>query len=266
MTEFATTTLGDTVAFDRHGPSERSAGLAVVFVAGAGPHRAGDPITTATAALLADRGVASIVHDRLGRNESPADGVITLERELAAVAAMITAVGGSAVLCGHSSGCAIAIEAARAGLPVTGLVLWEAPFMHSGDETREWIDEFERRLDAGDRDGAQRQYMKDMPAEFIDRAQEDGIWPAVIAQVESLRPDGRALVAVAAEPLTSILGPVGVPVLAVVGTETFPGMAEAAEAIAAAADDGRAERVTGAHHSWDPETMAERLALFVGGS
>ena len=117
MTEFATTALGDTVAFDRHGED----GPAVVFVAGAGPHRAGDPITPATAALLADRGVTSVVHDRLGRNESPADGVITLERELAAVAAMIEVAGGSAILCGHSSGCAIAVEAARAGLPVTGL-------------------------------------------------------------------------------------------------------------------------------------------------
>ena len=260
MTEFATTALGDTVAFDRHG----AGGPAVVFIAGAGPHRAGDPATTATAMLLAERGVSSVVHDRLGRNESPVEGIITLERELAAVAAMIDVAGGSAVLCGHSSGCAIAIEAARAGLPVTGLVLWEAPFMHTGEATREWIDEFERRLDAGDRDGAQRQYMRDMPAEFIESAHQSGIWEAVVAQVESLRPDGQALVAVSAEPLTTILAPVHVPVLAAVGTETFPGMPEAADAIGAAASDGRSERIAGAHHSWDPEAMADRIARFVG--
>lgn len=261
MTDFATTRLGDTVAFDRHG----SGGPAVVFIAGAGPHRAGDPATTATAMMLAERGVSSIVHDRLGRGESTAGGVITLERELAAVAAMIEAAGGSAVLCGHSSGCAIAIEAARAGLSVTGLVLWEAPFMKSGESTREWIDEFERRLDVGDDDGAQRQYMRDMPAEFIEMAQQAGIWNAVVAQVESLRPDGRALVEVSAAPLGDILAPVGVPVLAVVGTETIPGMPEAADAIAAAAVDGRSERVVGAHHAWDPQAMADRIARFVGG-
>ncbi|GAA1908356.1 Pimeloyl-ACP methyl ester carboxylesterase [Williamsia serinedens] len=260
MTEFAITSLGDRVAFDHHG----SGGPAVVFIAGAGPHRAGDPGTTATATLLAQRGVSSIVYDRLGRNESPAGGDITLERELAAVAAMIDAAGGSAVLCGHSSGCAIAIEAARAGLPVTGLVLWEAPFMKDGADTREWIDEFERRLDIGDRDGAQRQYMRDMPAEFIEMAQQAGIWDGIVAQVGSLRADGRSLVAVSAEPLDRVLAPVTAPVLAVVGTDTFPGMPEAADAIAAAAVDGRSERVPGAQHMWDPEAMAQRIAQFVG--
>ena len=106
--------------------------------------------------------------------------------------------------------------------------------------------------------------MKDMPAEFIERAQAGGAWPAIVAQVESLRPDGRALVAVTAEPLATVLAPMGVPVLAVVGTDTFPGMPEAADAIAAAAADGRSERVAGAHHSWDPEAMADRLARFAG--
>ncbi|GAA2056581.1 alpha/beta fold hydrolase [Williamsia deligens] len=260
MTEFATTTMGDTVAYDRHGDG----GPGVVFIAGAGPNRAGDPMTTATARMLADRGVTAVVHDRLGRNESPAEGVLTLERELAAVAAMIDAAGGSAVLVGHSSGCAIAIEAARAGAPVDGLVLWEAPFMKTADDAREWIDEFERRLDAGDRDGAQRQYMRDMPAEFIENAQAAGVWDAIVAAVESLRPDGRALVAVAAEPLQRVLEAVSVPVLAIVGEDTFPGMAQAADAIAAAAPDGASERIAGAHHMWDPDAMVDRLALFLG--
>ena len=56
---------------------------------------------------------------------------------------------------------------------------------------------------------------------------------------------------------------VSAPVLAVVGTETFPGMKETADRIAAAAHDGTSEAVTGAWHSWDPAAMAARLAAFL---
>ena len=114
MTEFTTTALGDRVAYDLRGD-----GPAVVFIAGAGPFRAIDPSTTETAELAAERGIRTIVFDRLGRGESPADGRLDLERELAAVAALIEVVGGSAVLCGHSSGCSIALAAAVSGLPVS---------------------------------------------------------------------------------------------------------------------------------------------------
>ena len=94
---------------------------------GAGPFRAVDPITTETAERAADFGVTTVVFDRLGRGESAAEGVLDLDRELAAIAAAIDVAGGRAVLCGHSSGCSLALRAAAAGLPVTGLALWEAP-------------------------------------------------------------------------------------------------------------------------------------------
>ena len=58
------------------------------------------------------------------------------------------------MLCGHSSGCSIALRAAEAGLPVTGLALWEAPVAGDADETRAWSDEIERLIEAGDPEGA----------------------------------------------------------------------------------------------------------------
>jgi len=64
MSEHVTTIRGDRVAFDHHGPEGAPA---VVFIAGAGPHRATDHVTTATAELLAASGIQSTVHDRLGR-------------------------------------------------------------------------------------------------------------------------------------------------------------------------------------------------------
>ena len=69
MTEFTTTTTGDRVAYDRRGT-----GPALIFVAGAGPFRAIDPWTTETAERAAQQGITTLVFDRLGRGESPAEG------------------------------------------------------------------------------------------------------------------------------------------------------------------------------------------------
>ena len=112
MTEVTTTARGDRVAYDRYGD-----GPGLVFVAGAGPFRAIDPVTTETARRAGDLGVTAVVFDRLGRGESTASGVLDLDRELDAIAAAIEVAGGRAVLCGHSSGCSFALRGARADCP-----------------------------------------------------------------------------------------------------------------------------------------------------
>jgi hypothetical protein len=71
MSETLKTRHDDIVAFDRRG-----SGPAVVFVSGAGPYRATDPIMGGTAELAAAQGLTTIVYDRLGRGESKAAGRI----------------------------------------------------------------------------------------------------------------------------------------------------------------------------------------------
>lgn len=252
MTEFVTTDRGDRVGFDRHG-----SGPGLVFVAGAGPFRATDPWTTETAA--AATGLTTIVYDRLGRGESPADGAIGLDRELAAIAALIDVAGGSAVLCGHSSGCSIALAAAAAGLPVGGLVLWEAPLGDGAGPTREWVEEVEQRMDAGDLVGALAHYMKDMPAEWREAATSD---EQSVAQVVSYRADGESLVWAEALPYPERFADIRVPVLCLVGEQTFPGMPEAADAVAAAIPGARSHAAPGANHAWEPVPMANLLSEF----
>jgi pimeloyl-ACP methyl ester carboxylesterase len=251
---------GDRVTYDLRGT-----GPAVVFVAGAGPYRAVDPVTTRTAELLADRGVTTVVFDRLGRGDSPASGRLDLDRELDAVAAVLDVAGGAAVLCGHSSGCAISLRAADRGLPVAGLALWEAPLETSAAETAAWAAEIERRIDAGDLEGATEHFMKDMPPEWLAGARSSPDWPAIAASVVSQRADAQALVWATRALEGGGLGALDVPLLAMTGTRTFPGMPEAARDLAAAVADGTAETVDGADHSWDPEAMADRLARFVLG-
>lgn len=257
MTDFATTTYGDRVGYDRRG-----SGSGLVFIAGAGPFRAVDPETTETAERAADLGLTTVVFDRLGRGDSPADGALDLDRELAAIAAMIEVAGGRAVLCGHSSGCSIALRAVAAGLPVSGLVLWEAPVAAPADETLAWAGEFERLLDAGEYEDAQRQYMRDMPPEWLAGIEALPEWPLIAAGVVSTRADAQSLVWATAALESGALSSIEVPVLATYGTETFEEMPIGAKLIVNAIHDGTEKAMPGAAHSWQPEPMAMELAEF----
>lgn len=256
MSEHVTTARGDRVAFDHHGP-EGAPG--VVFVAGAGPYRATDDVTTATAALLAEAGIQSTVHDRLGRGESVVDGRIDLAREIDAIRALVDRVGGRAVLVGHSSGCSIALAAAAAGVPVSALALWEAPLTQDGAATADWWGRCAALIADGELERALETYMEDMPPEWLEGARSTPEFPTMVAQVVSYGPDGESLVWATAHPLPEVLAGVDVPVVAAVGTETFPGMPEAAAAIAAATG-GTSIEVEGHWHSWEPSAMAAVLA------
>lgn len=257
MSSTLTTARGDRVAYDLRG-----SGPGLIFIAGAGPWRAIDPVTTATAELAAAQGVTTVVHDRLGRGESRVEGRIDLDRELDAIAALIDAAGGSAVLCGHSSGCSIALAAAVRGLPVDGLALWEAPMDPSVTGIQEWVDEVDRRLEAGDLEGAQTHYMKDMPPEFLEGAKASPVWPAMVAQAGALRPDGESLAWGMSAPHAALFGGIAVPVEVMYGEQTLPEMRAAAASLVAAIPGATQRTMPGAMHSWEPEPMAARLAAF----
>lgn len=258
VTDVVETARGDRVAFDLRG-----SGPALVFVTGAGPVRAADPWTAETAERAAAQGLTTLVFDRLGRGDSPAEGTLGLDRELDAIAALLGVVGGSAVLCGHSSGCSIALRAAAAGLPVRGLALWEAPLDSSAVEKRAWADRFEAFLDADDAVGAIEQYMKDMPAEWLAGMRAAPDWPASAAVSRTYRADAQSLAWASTALDDGSLATVRVPVVAMYGSQTFPGMAEAARAIAEVVPGAEAREMPGAFHAWAPEPMADLLAAFV---
>jgi len=255
MSDFVTTSAGDRVGYDRLG-----SGPALIFVAGAGPWRAIDPGTTETAELLAASGVTTIVYDRVGRGESFVQGAVELDREIAALAALIEVAGGSAVLCGHSSGCSISLFATVSGLAVDGLALWEAPLEQPDSGGREWAAEVNGRIDAGDLDGALTEYMKDMPPEILDVVRSI---PAMVDQAGSLRPDADSLVWAESAPHAELFAGIRVPVLAMVGEESYDVMVPAAESIAAAIPGATWKRMPGAEHSWQPGPFAAELAAFV---
>jgi pimeloyl-ACP methyl ester carboxylesterase len=85
-----------------------------------------------------------------------------VKREIEDLAALIAAAGGEALVFGHSSGCVLALEAARAGVSISDLALYEPPLVV--DDTRAavgeaWARELHDLLAAGRRGAALRRFM-----------------------------------------------------------------------------------------------------------
>ena len=259
MTEYATSADGTRIAFDRYG-----SGPAVIFVAAAMQFRAFAPQTAELAKSLADRGFTVAVYDRRGRGESVGPGPFTLAADLADLRSVIDVVGGRASLVGNSSGGALALAAASAGLPVTAVALWEVPLgAELGSEGAEFLAGLRERVDAGDEAGTIEFYMQDMPPEWLERARQSPAWPVMTAISATLLPDAEALAWTQTAPHAELFSSIKAPVLAMYGTEALPLFPPAAEAVAAAVPDGRVATVAGREHSWDIQEMTKALADFL---
>ena len=113
---------GTRIAFDKAGQ-----GPAVIFVDGALCYRASGP-SAAVAELLKNH-FTVFTYDRRGRGDSGNTLPYAVEREVEDIAALIQEAGGSAMLCGVSSGAVLSLEAASRLPGVTRLALYEAPFI-----------------------------------------------------------------------------------------------------------------------------------------
>ena len=260
MSEHVRTSLGDTVAFDRYGGT----GPGVLFIAGAGDWRDIDPVTTRTAELLAQQGVTAIVHDRLGRGESRVtDLPITLEREVAALEALLAELPEPRILCGHSSGAAISMYAISRGVRVAGLVLWECPLSPDEGQMAQWAQEFGRLLDSRDLAAAGRFFLRDVPPKLVEQVQAMEEYPVIIEQLDSQRADADALAWARSGTPAGFHASLDLPVLLLVGEQSYPEVVQAAEWMAGSVPRGQWKTVPGARHQWEPEIMARELAQFL---
>lgn len=79
-------------------------------------------------------------YDRRGRGDSGDTQPYSVEREIEDLAAVIIHAGGNAFVYGISSGAALALEAAAAGVPIRKLATYEAPYTGVGDADGTRID------------------------------------------------------------------------------------------------------------------------------
>ena len=183
---------GSRIAYDRYG-----SGPAVILIAGALGYRKFKQMEQ-LATLLAEH-CTVINYDRRGRGDSTEVEPFALEREIEDIAALIEVAGGSASLWGWSSGGALALRAAGAGLAVERVSVFEVPFMVTPGAPRPTPD-YGERLDAlvaaGDRSGAVKHFMRNamgIPAPIVTLMRLMPMWKELRGTAHTLPYDWAAL-------------------------------------------------------------------------
>jgi pimeloyl-ACP methyl ester carboxylesterase len=208
-----------------------------------------------------------VTYDRRGRGDSGDTEPFAPEREYEDLAAVAAATGPEPpFVFGHSSGAAIALRAAAAGLPVAGIVAYEAPF-RTEDTPQPAVDPAERireLVSAGRRAEAVTFWMSEvvrLPAEML--TQMDGApW---VKALEPLTPTLPYDIAVTAGGVpTAELAQITAPVL-VLGGKNSPGWFQRSVAEQAAATPGaQLKMLDGYDHNAPPEVIAPLLIDFFG--
>jgi pimeloyl-ACP methyl ester carboxylesterase len=208
-----------------------------------------------------------VTYDRRGRGDSGDTEPFAPEREYEDLAAVAAAAGPEPpFVFGHSSGAAIALRAAAAGLPVAGIVAYEAPFLNE-DAPRPSIDpadHIRELVNSGRRGEAVTFWMSEvvgLPGEML--AQMDGApW---IKDLEPLTPTLPYDLAVTAGGIPAAeLGKITTPVL-ILGGKNSPGWFQRSVAEQAAATPGaRLKMLDGYDHNAPPEVITPILIEFFG--
>ncbi|MBO3101876.1 alpha/beta fold hydrolase [Cellulomonas fengjieae] len=252
---------GTPIAYERTGD-----GPAVVLTTGA----FNDHTTGAELAALLDEDHTAVTYDRRARGRSGDTAPYAVERELEDLAAVIEVAGGSAAVFGFSSGGVLALAAAAAGLPITHLALYEAPFALGTLPARPA--DLPARLTALIADGRPGDAVAlfqtegiGLPPTVVEQLRDSSAWPALVAIAQSTVYDAT---------LTSTLGvptpamrAVDVPTVVLTGAQTWPGLAESAAALAAMLPRGRHVVVPGgADHGIPAESTAAAVRDLLASS
>lgn len=224
---------GTTIAFEATGD-----GPPVVIVGGAFSEAAD---AAGIAAALADEGYRAVTVDRRGRGSSGDRRGSTPEDEVADLAAVIDAIGGRAVVLGHSSGAVLALSAAAHGVPITALFLSEPPFRFGVDEPDPRLAErMQELIDSGHPAEAVVTFQLEgveLPRDMVEQIRQSAMFPHLVGLAQSTVYDA-LLTAAVSTPTPEMLS-VPVPVTILRGEHTFPMLVRAADRLAeemAAAD------------------------------
>ena len=182
-TETVQSADGTDIAIERAG-----CGPALVMVQAAGTFRGMDPMA-ALGEHLAEH-FTVFRYDRHGRGESGDTAPYSVAREVEDLAAVIRASGGVAFVFGFSSGAAVALHGATAGLPIPKLVLLEPPIElgeRSADDAA-FRDELVALIEAGRRGDAYEHFNRSIgvPDELISGLRAAPYWPALESLAHTL--------------------------------------------------------------------------------
>jgi pimeloyl-ACP methyl ester carboxylesterase len=253
---------GTLIDYDRYGED----GPVVIFIAGATQYSAVDLYTPQTAELLAAAGCTGIVYDRRGRGRSGDTPPWTPAREVEDVAALIERVGGEAILYSSSSGAAIALAAAAAGVGVRALALYEPPFFAGVDQGKH-LAALRELLGQGRNDEAMRYNLGSvigLPEPALEGMASLPSWSDFVAVAPTLVYDLTYVDEINRDPdWQRRWAEVTVPAIVYSGDQTFPGMPQAADAVAAALPAAQRRILPGQGHGPLPDAIAPPLLEFL---
>ena len=255
---------GTAIAYERAG-----AGPAVILVGGGATDRSENaPLAAALAARF-----TVFNYDRRGRGASGDTLPYAVHREVEDIAALIAEAGGSPHLFGASSGGALALEAAAAGVAIDRLGVFEVPYQTGDNWPEQWrayVDELTALLSAGRRGDAFARFMRlaEVPEDAIAAAREAPFWPELEALAPTLAYDAACLGE--GRPPTDRLARITRPTLVATGVAArdagaaawVQALDPAADAIAAALEQSERVVLEGQGHVPDPAVLVPVLTRF----
>jgi len=261
-TQYVTSSDGTTLAYESYG-----SGPAVILVAAAMNDRSGlRPLAKA----LADGGARAVTYDRRARGESTdaavVDGVTPVEgavkRELDDLDAVLSAVGGRAVVLGYSSGGHLGLLGTIRNPGFVGLVMFEPPFAFEGESTEPTTAQAETLsalVAEGRRADAVIEFQRGMglSEEMIEQIRRAPFFAALEAMAASLVYDA-AVTGLYADPAPPG-AQVRVPTLVLHGRDTWPNLAGSSRRAAEAVPGAELVAVEGANHAVVPDAVAPEV-------
>jgi pimeloyl-ACP methyl ester carboxylesterase len=262
-TGVATSADGTALAVDTVGE-----GAPVILIGGAFNDRS---TVAGLAAELAPRYTA-VSYDRRGRGASTDQGAgYSIAAEVEDLAAVIAHVGGRAAVFGHSSGAVLALEGAMHGLPIDRVAVYEPPYTADESAPRPGAEAFERLkalVAFGDGDGAAELFLREfigVPEEGVAGMKAGPAWDFLVEKAPSLPYDVLLSSPRDLLPADRLAG-LTLPVLAVYGGRTAPGLAAATEEVAALVPDAELVEIPEEDHAvlQRPAVLAPVLQRFLG--
>ena len=208
-----------------------------------------------------------VTYDRRGRGDSGDTQPFAAEKEYADLAAVAAAAGpGAPFVFGHSSGAAIALRAAAAGLPVAGIVAYEAPFANEGTPrpSVDPADHIRQLVNSGRNGEAVAFWMAEVvraPGEVL--AQMEGApWLRALEPLAATLPYDLAVTAGGVP--TAELATITAPVLFLGGQNSAGWFQRSVADQAAATPGARIKMLDGHDHNAPPEVITPLLIDFFG--
>lgn len=241
----------------------------VIRIDGAATYRALDPGRQEFTQRLSSN-FRVISYDRRGRGDSQDAHHYAVEREIEDVAALLSHFGGAGYVVGLSSGAVLALHCAQAGLPITGMLCYEPPFVLSQDRKPvpvDYVDQLQSRISAGNPGEAVKLFMTEavgMPAAVVDAMSEQPFWPVLEALGHTLVCDALIMGdTMRGNPAAiNTFTTIEAPTMVLAGEKSEPWLRQSAQHLAARLPRGTSALLQDQTHDVDPAALADAVGAY----